>query len=132
MPISDSYTFLSAILLNNTNITSKVSVFKDTSIPLIQGGVLAETETNLPAITFNVDDNTRTYFLDEQFYIIGCHAENQRDCYLLAKTIIDEFNQCDIGFDGFSAKITCRLLGGTPDPQARQITIPVEFRIVNI
>ncbi|MCP4986046.1 MAG: hypothetical protein GY928_08240 [Colwellia sp.] len=130
--ITDSYTAMCAILQDNTNITSLLGTYKGTAIPLIKGGVLPESETNMPAITFRVDKGKRTHFLDDQYFIVNCFASNERDSYLLAKAIIDEFNEESVVVDGYNARTTCNTVGEPVNPTANEINTPIEFRIVNI
>lgn len=130
--ITDPYTFLSAILPTKTNITSLLSTFKDTSIPLIQGGVLAETETGLPAITFRVDTATRIQSTDTQFFIVNCYGATERDSYIVARAVVDEFNEQQEGIDGFVALTTCSMLSSVGDPTTKEINTPVEFRVLSI
>ncbi len=135
--ITDSYTAMYALLQDNTTITAMLGKFllpngSAGTIPLIKGGVLAEKETDLPAITFRVDTNQRTHFLDDQYFIVNCFASNEQDSYILAKTIVDEYNECSNVSDGYNSRTTCRIIGDVPDPTANEINTPIEFRIVNI
>ncbi len=130
--ITDSYTAMTALLQDNTTITAMLGTYKGTAIPLIKGGVLPESETNMPAITFRVDTNQRTHFLDDQYFIVNCFASNERDSYILAKTIIDEYNECSNVSDGYNSRTSCRIIGNSIDPTANEINTPIEFRIVNI
>ena len=130
--ISDSYTALNALLASNSTLTALLGVYGGTSIPLIKGGILAEVETDLPAIVFEVEPSTKTNFLANDFFLINVYAQTSRESYLVAKTIIDEFNQCQNVTNGYNAYTTCSVLTQVTDPTSKQVNTPVEFRLVNM
>lgn len=130
--ISDSYTAMKYILQTNTTITDLLGVYIGTAIPLIAGEVLEEVETDLPAIVYTVDFNERTQILDDQYFIVNCYAATKRESFILAKTIVDEFNECDNNANGYYARTTCKIQGNVGSPDNSEYNTPVEFRIVNI
>lgn len=130
--IIDPYTALNGILQSNTALTSMLGHYAGTTIPLIKGGILAETETALPAITFYANAGETEQVVSNYFFTINCYATNERDSYLLALKIIEEFNECDSGFNGYFARTTCNIITSIPDPQRKEVNTPVSFRIVNI
>ena len=129
--ISDPYTALSAILKTNTTITSLLGTFIDSAIPLIQGGVLAEHEINLPAITFYASNLNALQVATDTLFVVNCYAGTERESFILAQTLIKELNEVDSGIDGYMARTTARIIGSVPNPQEREINTPVEVRIYN-
>jgi len=109
-----------------------LGTYAGTSIPLIKGGILAESETDLPAVTFDVEPSTKKNFLGNDFFLINVYAATARDSYLVAKTIIDEFNQCQNVISGYNAYTTCSILTQVTDPTSKEVNTPVEFRLVNM
>ena len=130
--INDPFTVLNAILQSNTTITAMLGVYQNTSIPLIMGGVLAETETDLPCITFYPNNADPIQILNNDTFTVNCYAETLRDSYLLARTVVDQLNEEDSGVDGYQARTTAKILTSIPDPTAKEVNTPVEVRIVNI
>lgn len=138
--ISDPYTALNYILQTNSNITSLLGVYQGTSIPLIKGGDLPETETDLPALTFynnNMDTNRE---IEDSVFTINCYAGNtdsttedaSRNSFLVAKTIVKELNGGQSCADGYAVTTTCRILATIPDPTAKEANTAVEIRLFNI
>jgi len=113
-------------------LTALLGVYQGTVIPLIKGGILPETETGLPALTFDVEPSTKTNFLSDNNFLINVYAETARESYLVAKTIIDQFNQCQNVVSGYNAYTTCSILTQVTDPTSKEVNTPVEFRLVNM
>lgn len=130
--ISDSYTALTAILQSNTTLTALLGTYQGTSIPLIKGGVLAEQETDHPKLIFRSSGSDKENFLKDDKFIINCVALTEREAFLVATTLIDEFNQCQNPINGYFVQSTCRIIGGIPNPTDKGINVPVDFRIVNM
>lgn len=135
--INNSYTALTKMLMDNEALTSQLGVFlsssgNPTEIPLIKGGILEESQTQLPAVTFRVDTSNYIKTLKDQFFIVTVHAETEQESFNIAQTIINEFNECDSGVEGYQARTTCRIIGNSIDPTSKEVSTPIEFRIVNI
>ena len=120
------------MLQSNTALTSMLGHYIGTSIPLIKGGILAETETDLPAITFYGTPGDTDQSVSNYFFTINCYASTERDSYLLALKVIEEFNECDSGLNGYFARTTCNIITSIPDPSGKEVNTPINFRIVNI
>lgn len=136
--ISDPYTALNALLQNNSNLTSLLGRYllpngNPGTIPLIKGGELAEKETDLPAITFSIEPSfVQKKALGDYNFLINVYAEDARESFLVASTIIEEFNECQTPIDGYFTQTTCNILTQVIDPTSKEVNTPVEFRLVNI
>lgn len=130
--ISDPYTALNQILQSNTAITSLLGTYTGTTIPLIKGGVLAESEGNLPAIAFYNNSLDTDYNIEDTTFTINCYAETERESFLLARTIVKELNGGQSFADGYPITTTCSILATIPDPSSREINTAVEMRLYNI
>lgn len=131
--ISDPYTALTALLMSNSTLTALLSTFKGTAIPLIQGGELEEQETGLPAITFTVEPSSiQNYTVGDYNFLINVYAEDARESFIVANTLIDEFNGCQGPVDGYFTQTTCNILTQVVDPTSKEVNTPIAFRLVNI
>jgi len=130
--ISDSYTALNALLQGNSTLTALLGKYTGTSIPLIKGGILAEQEGNLPGIAFEVEPSTKEHFLGNDFFLINVYAATSRESYLVAKTLIDQFNECQNVIVGYNAYTTCNILTQVTDPTSKEVNTPISFRLVNM
>jgi len=130
--ISDSYTALNALLQGNSTLTALLGTYTGTSIPLIKGGILAESEGNLPAIAFDVEPSLKTHFMNDDNFLINVYAATARESYLVAKTIIDQFNEAQTPVDGYFTNTTCNILTQVTDPTSKEVNTPVSFRLVNM
>ena len=130
--INDPYTALNYILQNNSNITSLLSTYQGTSIPLIAGGVLAEVETGLPAIVFNVDNHGEKFNQKQSIFTVNCYASIERDSFLLAKTVIKELKGLQTTANGYPVTLQADILATVPDPTAKEVNTAVEVRLFNI
>lgn len=130
--INDPYTKLNQILVNNTAITSLLGFYQGTSIPLIKGGILAETETALPAITFYANSHDSYVNNNDSLFTINCYAKEERDSFLLAKIVVDELKGLQDCEDGYAVTCTPRIITGIPDPVAKEVNTAVEVRLFNI
>ena len=130
--INDPYTFLNAVLQSKTAITSLLGVYQGTTIPLIKGGILAESETDLPAITFynNISDNMDNY--EDSSFTVNCYAETERESFILARTVLKELQQHQETIGSYSATITGNIITSIPDPTANEVNTAVEIRLFNI
>ena len=132
MSINDPYTALKYILQTNTAITTLLGVYQGTTIPLIAGGVLAETETDLPCITYynnNMDTNRK---IEDTTFTINCYASTERESFLLAKTVVTELNGGQSFANGYPITTTCRIIAQIPDPTIKEVNTAVEIRLYNI
>ena len=130
--INDPYTALNYILQNNSNITSLLSTYQGTSLPLIAGGVLAEVEDGLPCIVFNLDNHEETFNQKQSILTVNCYAEKERDSFLLAKTVVKELKGLQTSANGYPVTIQARILATVPDPTAKEVNTAVEVRLFNI
>lgn len=137
--INDPVVAMKAMLFNNINITSLLGKFHGTSIPLIKSGILPETETETPCITFYMNNLDPENFLNDMSFTLNCYAENSENKYdaydksnELANTIVKELNQKNSGIDGYQARTTARILTSIQSPGNKEVNTPVEVRIVNI
>jgi hypothetical protein len=129
---NDPYTALNALLQNNSNITSLLGTYQGGSIPLIKGGVLAETETDLPAITFYSSSLDKNFNQRESVFTLNCYANTERNSFLLASTIIDEYQSWFGVSNGYNMMTQARILSVIPDPTANEVNTAVEIRLINI
>ncbi len=129
---SDPYTALNAILQGSTAVTSLLGTYNGTSIPLIKGGVLPESEGNLPAITFYSNDFNTDRKIEDASFTVNCFADNERDSFLLARTVVREFNGGQSLADGYPITTTCNIITAVVDPTAKEINTAVEIRLFNI
>lgn len=137
MSISDPYTALNAILQGNTNITSLLGKYllpdgTPGTIPLIKGGVLAETETDLPCITFYTNSLNTDRKIEDASFTINCYADTERNSFLLARTIVSELNGGQSFANGYPITTTCNIVATIPDPTANEVNTAVEMRLYNI
>ena len=132
MSISDPYTALKYMLQNNSTLTALLGKFEGTSIPLIEGGVLPEQETDLPAIVFEGEPSSKLNFLGNFNFLLNVYTSTAREGWLIANTIIDEFNQCQTPIDGYFTQTTCNILTSVIDPTSKEVNTPVEFRLINM
>jgi len=130
--INDPYTALNYILQNNSNITSLLSTYQGTSIPLIAGGILAEVEIGLPAIVFNNDNITPNRKIEDSIFTINCYAKTERESFIIARTVVFELNGLEQFADGYPITTTCKVLASIPDPVAKEVNTAVEIRLFNI
>ena len=130
--ISDPYTAMTALLFGNTTLTALLGTFQGTPIPLIVGGILAETETDLPAIAFEIDPSVKVNFLGDYNFLLNVYGATLRDAFLVSQTIIDEFNQCQTAISGYFTQTTCSILTSVTDPASKEVNVPVVFRLINM
>jgi len=130
--ISDPYTALNAILQGNTAITDLLGHYQGTSIPLIKGGVLPETETALPCITFYNNSMDTNRSIEDATFTINHYASTERESFLLARTTVSEFNGGQSHANGYPITTTCRIIAQIPDPTAKEVNTAVEIRLYNI
>ena len=130
--INDPYTALNYILQSNTTITALLGHFQGGTIPLIQGGVLAETEIDLPCIVFYNDNHTEDFNLSDSNFTVNCYAKTERDSFLLARTVVKELKGNQNIALGYPVTITARILATIPNPIAKEVNTAVEIRLFNI
>lgn len=130
--INDPYTALNAILQSNATITSLLGVYQGTTIPLIKGGILAETETDLPCITYYNNNNDIEGGRESSIFTVNCYAETERESYLLARTVLNELVNNQETHGAYSATITGNILTSIPDPTANEVNTAVEIRLFRI
>ncbi len=106
------------------------------TIPLIKGGVLPETETDLPCIVYNVEPGKRIKAHKYQYFLLKCCAgdtinmkDSEAKSYELAETVESKLN----GFHGFAGttpvSASVSILGQQVDPDSRQSITPIEVRL---
>ena len=138
MSITDSYTAVTALLNSNATLTALLGKYMlidgvtPGTIPLIKGGVLAEQETDLPKIIFTSSGSEKTNFLSDDTFTLNCVAATQRESYLIAKTVRDEFHQKQTPIHGYFTQTLCRIIGSIPDPTESEVNTPVEFGLINM
>lgn len=130
--ISDAWTALNAILQGNSTLTALLGTYQGGSNPLIKGGVLAETETDLPALVFEGEPSAKLNFLGDFNFLINVYSETAREGWIVANTIMEEFNQCQTPIDGYFAQTTCSVLTQVVDPTSKEVNTPVSFRLINM
>ena len=130
--IDDPFTKLNQILQDTPAITELLGTYQGSTIPLIKGGILAETETDLPAITF-YNNNHESYFTDnDSVFTINCYAATSRESFRLAKTVVDSLKGLQDSTGGYSVTLTPRILTSIPSPTDREVNTAVEVRLFNI
>jgi len=131
--INDPYTALTALLHGNSTLTALLGTYQGGSIPLIKGGILAESETDLPAIAFDLEPSViQNYTLGDYHFLINVYAATGRDSFLVANTLMEEFNGCQTPINGYFTQTTCSILTQVTDPTSKEVNTPVEFRLINI
>jgi len=130
--MSDSYTELNNILQSNSTITNLLGHYQGTTIPLIKGGVLPETEIDLPCIVFNNDNLDPNAKIEDSIFTVNCYADTERNSFLLARTVTNELNGGQSFANGYPVTTTCRILATIPDPTAKEVNTAVEMRLYNI
>lgn len=130
--INDPYTALSAILQNNTNITDLLGKYEGTNIPLIKGGVLPETEIQMPCIVFYNNSLESNFNNNDSFFTVNCYAEEDRDSFLLANTVVNELKGLQTTADGYPVTVQARIITAVPSPTDREVNTAVEVRLFNI
>lgn len=132
MSINDPYTTVRYILQSNTAITDLLGKYSDGVTPLIAGGVLPENETDLPAIVYYNDNMLTNRSIEDSSFTINCYAATERESFLLARTILQEFNGGQSHANGYPVTTTCSILAVIPDPTANEVNTAVEMRLYNI
>ena len=132
MSITNPYVALTYLLKNNSSITDLLGVFNGTTTPLITGGVLAETETDLPAIVFKAEPVIETEYLTDNQFLINCYASTEVEAYTVAYEIIKQFNQAQHVADGYNCYTTCEIITSVVDPDSKEANVPVVFRLVSM
>ncbi len=135
--ITDAFTALNHILVNNATISAMCARYTDqngtpTEFPLIMGGILPKSQKLLPAITFRVEPSENEHFLNIDSFIVNCFTEEAREGYVLAKTIVKQLNEQNHQSDGYASTTTARILTQWVDPSSKQVNTPVEIRLINI
>jgi len=129
---NDPYTALNGILQSITNITDLLGFYEGTSIPLIKGGVLAETETQMPCITFYNNSYESEFNNNDSLFTVNCYAEEDRDSFLLANTVVSELKGLQTTAGGYPVTIQARIIASVPNPTAKEVNTAVEVRLFNI
>lgn len=132
MSISDPYTALKYLLQTNTAISSMLGKYQGTTIPLIAGGSLAETETALPCIVYYNNNQTKNFNVRDTIFTVNCYAETERESFLLASKIVDEYQSWQGLANGYNVMTTARILAVIPNPTDKEVNTAVEMRLTNI
>lgn len=130
--INDPYTKINQILQSIPAITSLLGKYQGTTIPLIKGGVLPETETDLPAITFYNNSHDSEFNNNDTFFTVNCYAKTERESFLLAKTVVDQLKGLQHCDDGYPVTLYPRIITAIPDPINKEVNTAVEVRLYNI
>jgi hypothetical protein len=130
--INDPYTALNGILQNNTAITDLLGKYEGTDIPLIKGGVLPETETQMPCIVFYNNSLESNFNNNDSFFTVNCYAEEDRDSFLLANTVVNELKGLQTTANGYPVTVQARIITAVPSPTDREVNTAVEVRLFNI
>ena len=123
---------MKALLSGNSTLTALLGTFQGGVIPLIEGGVLAEQEIDLPAIVFVPEPATKEAFLGDYRFLVNIYAETSRESYLVANTLVDQFNEKQNPINGYFTQTTCNILTQVANPTAKEVNTPVEFRLINM
>jgi hypothetical protein len=123
---------MKALLFGNSTLTALLGKFTNGVTPLIEGGVLPEVETDLPAVVFEIEPSPKTNFLGDYNFLLNVYGANLREAFLVAQTIIDEFNQCQTVVNGYFTQTTCSILTSVVDPTSKEVNVPVSFRLINM
>ncbi len=130
--INNAYVALNALLAGNTTLTALLGTYKGTSTPLIKGGAIAESETDLPAIEFEVEPSTKQHFLGDYNFLLNIYTKTAVEGFIIGQTILDQFNESQTPIDGYFTNTTCNILTQVVDPTSKQVNTPMSFRIVNM
>jgi hypothetical protein len=124
---------MKGLLLGNSTLTALLGKFTNGTTPLIEGGELAEVETDLPAIVFLVEpSNKQKQTLGDYNFLLNVYGATARESFIVANTIIEEFNGCQNPINGYFTQTTCSILTQVVDPSSKEVNTPVTFRIINI
>jgi hypothetical protein len=131
LAVNNVYSALKKALQENAVISPLLGVYGGTSIPLVSCGVLAETETDLPALTMRMEilDELNTTYGDESFIIL-VSAETEIQATIVARAIINEWGDGAVNVDGFAMSLTSNGLGSVVNPTANSIDIPISMRVI--
>lgn len=132
MSINDPYTALKYILQTNTAIVDLVAKYSNGITPLIEGGVLPEDETGLPCIVYYADSQSKNFNVRDTYFTVNCYASTERESFLLASKIVDEYQSWQGLANGYNMMTTARILAQIPDPVANEVNTAVEMRLTNI
>lgn len=130
--ISDPLTKCKQILADNINITSLLSTFEGTTIPLIKFGVLDGIEESLPCITIYPNSYDKYYGEEDSIFTVNCYALTLAESMKLGREVVNEVDNTQSADKGYPVTVTARLLGTDPDPTAKQINTVVEMRLFKI
>ena len=130
--INDPYTALRYILQSNTEIASLLATYKGTNIPLIAGGGLPETQTDLPAIVYYNNTIDLNHKIEDSTFTINCYAKTDRESLLLARTVVKELDRKQDFSNGYPVSMTCKILATIPNPNDNEVNTAVEMRLYNI
>ncbi|MCP4252007.1 MAG: hypothetical protein GY775_01135 [Candidatus Scalindua sp.] len=121
-----------AIIKSKSNITSLLGFYPNSTIPIVNSGVLAKQVTGLPAIAINdVEFESLNQVMDNDSYIINCFAKTMAETKKIAKIIIKELDDTNETIDGFSMRFAASGLPTNGDPTAKEINTPVLLRVTN-
>ncbi|MGB3512161.1 MAG: hypothetical protein WBA93_23570 [Microcoleaceae cyanobacterium] len=130
--INDPYTFLNAVLQGESEITSLLGVYQGTDIPLIKRGILAEVETDLPAITITSPSGDLEDGKEDCLMTINCYAKTEDESYKVARKVLHKTNKHQYTKGQYSATMTGQIFPSVPDPNANEVNTPLEIRVFKI
>ncbi len=131
MAVDNIFSAVIEVLKTKTNITDLLGFYPNSTIPIIQAGILAKSVTNLPALTLSYNPEApRNKMVKTGNITINCFAIDQIESSKLADIIIDELDDTNETVDGFSIRFTASGLPSNGDPTAKQVNTPVTMRIV--
>ena len=131
MAVDNVYSALVTALQENTVISPLLGHFLGGTKPLVKAGVLAETETGLPALTLrmeNMDELNKAY--GDESFIILVSASTEIQATKVVRAIITEWGDGAVNIDSYSMSLTSTGLGSNPSPTANSINIPVLMRVI--
>ena len=131
MAANNVYTALKFAIQNNSVIHPLLGHYVGGTIPLVSCGVLAETETGLPALTMRMEglDELNPTYGDESFIIL-VSASTEIEASIVARAIISEYGDGSANQDGYAMSFTSNGLGSIINPTANSIDIPISMRVI--
>ncbi len=131
MATDNIYSGLIAITRANTAISSQLGFYPNSTIPIVQAGVLDESVTALPAITIRMESLAElNKKVGDVNFILNCFGSNEIESFKLANTLIEEWDDTTVTFDGWSMQLTASAISSVVNPVAKEVNTPVAVRVV--
>jgi len=131
LAVDNVYSALIGALKANTTIETQLGHYAGTTTALIKAGVLAETETDRPAITIrleSMEELNPTY--GNESFILLVSASSEITSTKIARSIITELDNTLVNIDGFAMWFSCKGLGSNGEPTTNEISTPVTMRVI--